>query len=246
MGFNQLGSKRTSQAEHDQNLGRIGIGMWKLYLRCIDHQPQCLQGHEVHFKTEGQAAAGWICRTVGRGCLLNGWWGIFPLPAKSWLPCYVQVWLEGGKDKQRAPASPWCVPQRCRNQRRSTTCCCTRSTAAPSRPSPRRCGSAAPPPPACRHRRRPRRCAGTWPSLKEPNPSSGLLCQCCWLPVGFLWWGWRANERSNWVSTNCWLTPQRREGWSTGDAQGLGEIFAMEEVGFFALGCFIYPGSFVC
>lgn len=189
MGFSQLGSNWTSWAKHHQNLGKTGIGMWRIYLRCIDHQPQCLQGHDMHFKAKGQAAArGWICCTVGRACLLSSWWAIFPFLRLGFLAMWRRGWKEE-RTKPRAPASPWCVPRRCRNQRRSRACCCTRSTAAPSLPSPARCGSAAPPPPACPRRPPPRPCAGTWPSLKEPDPLSGLLCQCCCLPPGFPWWG---------------------------------------------------------
>lgn len=93
----------------------------------------------------------------------------------SWLPWYVKVWLGGGKFKKRAPALPWCVHQRCRNQRRSITCCCTHSTAPPSRPSPRCYGSAAPLLPACRHHQWLRPCGGMMLSLQEQDPVSVTL-----------------------------------------------------------------------
>lgn len=223
MSFSQLGSTRTSWAKHHQNLGKTGIGTWRLYLRCVDHQPHWLsnvcRGMTCTSKPKDRQKLG-----VGSAVL----WGevVCSVADEEFFPSCISaslVW-EGvagrrkgrGKGKQRGLASPWCVPQRCRNQRRSRACCCTRSTAAPSRPSPAHYGSAAPPPPSCPRRPQPRPCAGTWLSLKEPDTVSGLPCQCCWFPVGFLWWGWHANERRNRVSTNCWLTPQRRGGWSTG------------------------------
>lgn len=194
--FGQLGSNQTPWAEHHQNLGKTGIRMWRLYLGWVEHQPswlsnvcrgmRCTSKPRDRQQQQSGSAALWgeaVCSAADtRGFSLSA----------SWLPWYVKVWLGGGKCKERAPALPWCVPQRCRNQRRSITCCCTHSTGPPSRPSPQRCGSAAPLLPACRHHQRLRQCGGTLLSLKEQDPVSGLLCQCCWFPlvlpvVGLAW-----------------------------------------------------------
>ena len=43
------------------------------------------------------------------------------------------------------------------------------------------------------------------------------------------------NEKSIGISKNCWLAPQKAEGWSTGVPLYPAETFATEEVGFFGL-----------
>jgi len=40
------------------------------------------------------------------------------------------------------------------------------------------------------------------------------------------------NEKSIGISKNCWLAPQKAEGWSTGVPLYPAETFATEEVGF--------------